>query len=192
MDQQKNNYKPKISTPRILVVANQKGGVGKTTTAVNLGTAMAACELQVLLIDLDPQGNASTGLGINEEERIPRLYQLLTKNAFDEASIKKTLVPNMDIITSTQDLSAAEIELIDIKDREKILKNILTKTQNYDYILIDCPPTLGLLTINGLVAAHSVMIPMQCEFFALEGLSALINIVCYYLVNSFVSMSYTA
>ena len=162
---------------KIIAIANQKGGVGKTTTAINLSTAMAAINKKVLLIDSDPQGNASTGLGINEEERIPSLYQLLTKNAFDEASIKKTLIPNMDIITSTQDLSAAEIELVDIKDREKILKNILTKTQNYDYILIDCPPTLGLLTINGLVAAHSVMIPMQCEFFALEGLSALINIV---------------
>ena len=162
---------------KIIAIANQKGGVGKTTTAINLSTAMAAINKKILLIDSDPQGNASTGLGINEEERIPSLYQLLTKNAFDEASIKKTLIPNMDIITSTQDLSAAEIELVDIKDREKILKNILTKTQNYDYILIDCPPTLGLLTINGLVAAHSVMIPMQCEFFALEGLSALINIV---------------
>jgi len=162
---------------KIIAIANQKGGVGKTTTAINLSTAMAAINKKILLIDSDPQGNASTGLGINEEERIPSLYQLLTKNAFDEASIKKTLIPNMDIITSTQDLSAAEIELVDIKDREKILKNILTKTQNYDYILIDCPPTLGLLTINGLVAAHSVMIPMQCEFFALEGLSALIKIV---------------
>ena len=162
---------------KIIAIANQKGGVGKTTTAINLSTAMAAINKKILLIDSDPQGNASTGLGINEEERIPSLYQLLTKNAFDEASIKKTLIPNMDIITSTQDLSAAEIELVDIEDREKILKNILTKTQNYDYILIDCPPTLGLLTINGLVAAHSVMIPMQCEFFALEGLSALINIV---------------
>ena len=162
---------------KIIAIANQKGGVGKTTTAINLSTAMAAINKKILLIDSDPQGNASTGLGINEEERTPGLYQLLTKNAFDEASIKKTLIPNMDIITSTQDLSAAEIELVDIKDREKILKNILTKTQNYDYILIDCPPTLGLLTINGLVAAHSVMIPMQCEFFALEGLSALINIV---------------
>ena len=162
---------------KIIAIANQKGGVGKTTTAINLSTAMAAINKKVLLIDSDPQGNASTGLGINEEERIPSLYQLLTKNAFDEASIKKTLIPNMDIITSTQDLSAAEIELVDIEDREKILKNILTKTQNYDYILIDCPPALGLLTINGLVAAHSVMIPMQCEFFALEGLSALINIV---------------
>ena len=162
---------------KIIAIANQKGGVGKTTTAINLSTAMAAINKKILLIDSDPQGNASTGLGINEKDRIPNLYQLLTKNAFDEASIKKTLIPNMDIITSTQDLSAAEIELVDIKDREKILKNILTKTQNYDYILIDCPPALGLLTINGLVAAHSVMIPMQCEFFALEGLSALINIV---------------
>jgi len=162
---------------KIIAIANQKGGVGKTTTAINLSTAMAAITKKILLIDADPQGNASTGLGISEEERTPNLYQLLTKNIFDDASIKKTLIPNMDIITSTQDLAAAEIELVDIKDREKILKNILTKTQNYDYILIDCPPTLGLLTINGLVAAHSVLIPMQCEFFALEGLSALIKTV---------------
>jgi len=162
---------------KIIAIANQKGGVGKTTTAINLSTAMAAINKKILLIDSDPQGNASTGLGINEEERIPSLYQLLIKNAFDEASIKKTLIPNMDIITSIQDLAAAEIELVNIKDREKILKNILTKIQNYDYILIDCPPALGLLTINGLVAANSVIIPMQCEFFALEGLSALINTV---------------
>ena len=162
---------------KIIAIANQKGGVGKTTTAINLSTAMAAITKKILLIDADPQGNASTGLGISKEERTPSLYQLLTKNIFDDASIKKTLIPNMDIITSTQDLAAAEIELVDIKDREKILKNILTKTQNYDYILIDCPPTLGLLTINGLVAAHSVLIPMQCEFFALEGLSALIKTV---------------
>ena len=162
---------------KIIAIANQKGGVGKTTTAINLSTAMAAITKKILLIDADPQGNASTGLGISEEERTPSLYQLLTKNIFDDASIKKTLIPNMDIITSTQDLAAAEIELVNIKDREKILKNILTNTQNYDYILIDCPPALGLLTINGLVAAHSVLIPMQCEFFALEGLSALINTV---------------
>ena len=162
---------------KIIAIANQKGGVGKTTTAINLSTAMAAIAKKILLVDADPQGNASTGLGINEEDRTPSLYQLLTKNIFDVSSIKKTLIPNMDIITSTQDLAAAEIELVDIKDREKILKNILTKTQNYDYILIDCPPTLGLLTINGLVAAHSVLIPMQCEFFALEGLSALIKTV---------------
>jgi len=162
---------------KIIAIANQKGGVGKTTTAINLSTAMAAITKKILLVDADPQGNASTGLGISEEERIPSLYQLLIKNIFDVSSIKKTLIPNMDIITSTQDLAAAEIELVNIKDREKILKNILTNTQNYDYILIDCPPALGLLTINGLVAAHSVLIPMQCEFFALEGLSALINTV---------------
>ena len=160
---------------KIIAIANQKGGVGKTTTAINLSTAMAAINKKILLIDADPQGNASTGLGISEKERSPNLYQLLINNRFDETAIKKTLVPNMEIITSTQDLAAAEIELAEMSERENIMKNILTKAQNYDYILIDCPPALGLLTINSLVASHSVIIPMQCEFFALEGLSTLTN-----------------
>ena len=158
---------------KIIAIANQKGGVGKTTTAINLSTAMAAINKKILLVDADPQGNASTGLGINENERSPDLYELLTNKKFDKKSVKKTIIPNLDIITSSQDLAASEIELAEQKDREKILKKILLQIQGYDFILIDCPPALGLLTINSLTAANSVLIPMQCEFFALEGLSSL-------------------
>ena len=160
---------------KIIAIANQKGGVGKTTTAINLSTAMAAIDKKILLVDADPQGNASTGLGIEEQQRNPGLYELITSEDFDQNSINKTLIPNLDIISSTHDLAAAEIELADMKNREITIKNILLKIDNYDFILIDCPPALGLLTINSLVAAQSVIIPMQCEFFALEGLSALIG-----------------
>ena len=160
---------------KIISIANQKGGVGKTTTAINLSTAMVAIDKKVLLIDADPQGNASTGLGILENERNPSLYELLTNGEFDKNSIKKTNIPNLDIISASKDLAASEIELADIKNREFRLKNILDKIDSYDYFFIDCPPALGLLTINGLVAASSVIVPLQCEFFALEGLSALTN-----------------
>ena len=160
---------------KIIAIANQKGGVGKTTTAINLSTAMAAINKKILLIDADPQGNASTGLGIADDKRNPNLYEIITKNSFDQMAIKNTLIPGMDIICSAQDLAAAEIELANIDEREDVLKKILKQIKGYDFIFIDCPPALGLLTINSLVAAHSVMIPMQCEFFALEGLSALTN-----------------
>ena len=158
---------------KIIAIANQKGGVGKTTTAINLATAMAAIDKKILLVDADPQGNASTGLGLMEEQRIPSLYNLLTNNVFDKAAIKNTLIPNLDIITSTQDLAASEIELVEMEGRESIIKKILLTITGYDFIFIDCPPALGLITINSLVAANSVIIPLQCEFFALEGLSAL-------------------
>jgi len=160
---------------KIISIANQKGGVGKTTTAINLSTAMVAIKKKVLLIDSDPQGNASTGLGILEDSRNPSLYNLLSIGEFDEKTIKKTSIPNLDIITSTQDLAASEIELAEVENRESRLRNIIKKISGYDYFFIDCPPALGLLTINGLVAADSVIVPLQCEFFALEGLSSLIN-----------------
>ncbi len=158
---------------KIIAIANQKGGVGKTTTVINLATAMVAVKKKVLIIDADPQGNACTGLGIDEKDRKPTLYKLLLEGRLDEKSIKKTGIPNLDIITSTIDLAASEIELVDMEKRENRLKNILGEIKGYDFFIIDCPPALGLLTINGLVAADSVIIPLQCEFYALEGLSAL-------------------
>ena len=160
---------------KIIAIANQKGGVGKTTTAINLSTAMAAIEKKILLVDADPQGNASTGLGIAVEKRTPSLYDLIASQKFDVDAIKKTSIPNLNIISSTLDLAASEIELAEMNSREYILKNILKEAGGYDYIFIDCPPALGLLTINSLVAANSVIVPLQCEFFALEGLSALIS-----------------
>ena len=158
---------------KIIAIANQKGGVGKTTTTINLATAMVAVNKKVLIIDSDPQGNASTGMGIPENQRNPSLYEMISEGAFNPRSIKNTIIPNLDIITSTNDLAASEIELANIESRESRLKNIINKIGGYDYFFIDCPPALGLLTINSLVVADSVIVPLQCEFFALEGLSAL-------------------
>ena len=160
---------------KIISVANQKGGVGKTTTSINLATSLSAINKKILLIDADPQGNASTGIGISYEERSPNIYNLIVNETLDLRAIKKTIVPGLDIITANTNLAASEIELAEVKNREFVLSNLLSKIEGYDYILIDCPPALGLLTINALVASQSIIIPLQSEFFALEGISSLIN-----------------
>ncbi len=161
---------------KIISVVNQKGGVGKTTTATNLGTALAAINKKVLIVDLDPQGNASTGFGISQETRLNTLYEVLLGEVDINDSTSQTNIPYLNIACSNVNLSAAEIELIDFKERDLILKKALKHLEiNYDYIIIDCPPSLGILTLNGLVASDSVLIPLQCEFYALEGLSHLLK-----------------
>lgn len=161
---------------KIIAIVNQKGGVGKTTTAVNLATAMAAIDHKVLLVDLDPQGNASTGMGFDKAERDLTIYDLLVEKTPAKEVIKSSEINNIDVVLSTVDLSGAEVELVEEKGREFVLKNRLAPViDQYDYIFIDCPPSLSLLTVNALVMAKSVLIPMQCEFFALEGLSHLLK-----------------
>ena len=163
---------------KIIAVVNQKGGVGKTTTAINLATALASIGKKILLVDLDPQGNASTGMGAMQHERNVTAYDLLVFDTVAKDAIKRSQIPNVDIIVSTVDLSGAELELISKNNREFILKNKLASVvDQYDYIFIDCPPSLSILTINALVFATSVLIPLQCEFFALEGLTHLLKTV---------------
>jgi chromosome partitioning protein len=169
--------------PRVLVLANQKGGVGKTTTAINLGTALAAIGERVLIIDLDPQGNASTGLGIDRKSRQISTYHVLSGEASLAESITETVVPGLSVAPSTLDLLGVELEIANERDRVHRLRSAIQDlsaeevSEPFTYILIDCPPSLNLLTINALTAADAVLVPLQCEFFALEGLSQLLKTV---------------
>ncbi len=161
---------------KILAVTNQKGGVGKTTTSINLAASLAAMKQRVLLVDLDPQGNATMGSGINKSDLSATVYHVLLGEKPIQEVCTYSEAGKYDILPANRDLAGAEIELVDIPDRELRLKNALQAViQNYDYVFIDCPPALNLLTLNGLCAAHTVMIPMQCEYYALEGLSDLVN-----------------
>lgn len=168
-----------FSRNRIITIANQKGGVGKTTTAINLATALAAIGENVLIVDLDPQGNASTGLGVNRRDRTMSTYDLLTRGASVSETVMETAVPHLSIIPSTMDLLGVEMEIAGTRDRVFRLKKALQAedAQVYTYVLIDCPPSLNLLTMNAMAAAHSILVPLQCEFFALEGLSQLLDTV---------------
>jgi chromosome partitioning protein len=161
---------------KVIAIVNQKGGVGKTATASNLSTALAAVYKKTLLIDLDPQGNSSTGFGVAQQDRVSTIYEVLLDNLPITTAVVKTDIPGLDLITSNVHLSAAEVELITVANKELILKNALSGSGiEYDYVIIDCPPSLGVLTLNALAASNSVLIPMQCEFYALEGLSHLLQ-----------------
>jgi chromosome partitioning protein len=170
------------SPPRVLAVANQKGGVGKTTTAINLGTALAAIGEQVLVIDLDPQGNASTGLGIDQKSRLRSTYDVLIRTTELRDAILETAVPRLSVAPSTLDLAGLELEIAQERDRAFRLRDALRPLRQhpdarFTYILVDCPPSLNLLTVNAMAAAHAILVPLQCEFFALEGLSQLLKTV---------------
>ena len=176
IERNRNNTAIQKQRARTIAVANQKGGVGKTTTAVNLATALAATQKRVLLIDIDAQGNASTGLDIEKEIKSNTVYDLLINDVKASDAVVSTQIPGLDLLPASMHLAGAELELLDAEYRESRLANSLEEiTGNYDYVLIDCPPALGLLTLNALCAAHSVLVPLQCEFYALEGLSHLIR-----------------
>src|SRR5215471_70556 len=174
---------PNPAPPRVIAIANQKGGVGKTTTAINLGTALAAIGEQVLIIDLDPQGNASTGLGIDRRNRRYSTYDVLIGEASLRDAVLATAVPRLSIAPSTLDLSGLELEISQERDRAFRLRNALgpmrgeTAPHDFSYVLIDCPPSLNLLTVNAMAAADAILVPLQCEFFALEGLGQLLQTV---------------
>jgi chromosome partitioning protein len=164
---------------RVIAIANQKGGVGKTTTAINLGASLAVAEKKTLVIDIDPQGNATSGLGIEDRENLPNIYDVLVEGRpVRDVIIPHVHFPYLDVIPSSRDLVGAEIELVGADSREGVLRRALEAARaEYDFVLVDCPPSLGLLTLNTLTAADSVLIPIQCEFYALEGLSQLLNTV---------------
>ncbi len=169
-------FSKNIRPSRIISIANQKGGVGKTTTTINLATALAAIHQSVLIVDLDPQGNASTGIGVPRDKRECNSYHVLIGEARVAEAIQETEIPGLHIMPSGIDLSGAEIELVEMERREYRLRETLRdEAVEYDYVLIDCPPALGLLTINALVASQAILVPLQCEFFALEGVSQLVN-----------------
>ena len=162
----------------IISIANQKGGVGKTTTAINLSASLAAAEKRCLLVDCDPQGNATTGLGLDKSELEHGLYEFLLGPASEEEAIQKTMLSGLNLIGATMDLIGAEVEMVNIEEREfRLKKKLMTLRERYDFILLDCPPALGFLTLNALTAADSVLIPLQCEYYALEGLSQLLETV---------------
>lgn len=161
---------------KVIAIANQKGGVGKTTTAVNLAACLAALDRKVLLVDSDPQGNATSGLGFDKRDIKQCIYDTLINDVSMQDVIKHTAYKNLDVVPATIQLAGAEIELVSLMNREGRMKNSLERVKhNYDYVIIDCPPSLGLLTINALTAASSVIIPIQCEFYALEGVTMLMN-----------------
>ncbi len=167
----------RVHTPRIIALANQKGGVGKTTTTINLATALAFEGRRVLVIDLDPQGNASTGFGLDAKRRQAGTYKLLIEDSAVAELAQPTQVAGLSIIAADTTLAGAEIELVSLPQREFRLRAALQAARDVDYVFIDCPPSLGLLTLNGLVAAQAVLVPLQCEFFALEGISQLVRTV---------------